>query len=333
MLLALPVSRGLTQYDSQSLSLASIFNGDWISYSSTSDSSYHIHGGEISSGKALLTFLGTLKSSSSSLHITDMAHHHLSLGVLLIWSSHLYQSLYAWLGHRIRIISSGTCSTSYQTSSFLSRSLDLELSISLAAVSQASSYTAQHIYSLPAYAYLSTDYVTFLALYTHHSWISSFCIVGSITHGGIFIIRDYNLGSHKNSDLIYRILAHKSSIISHLSWVSLWLGFHTLLVYSHNDSVIAFGSPEKQLLIEPIYAQLIQIASGKTIYGSALLRQAWGQRLDIGTAFLPIGPSDLLAHHAIGLGLHITSLILIKGALDARGSTYQFGRTICSFFQ
>ena len=35
---------------------------------------------------------------------------------------------------------------------------------------------------------------------------------------------------------------------------------------------------------------------------------------------LPIGPGDLLVHHAIALGLHITALILLKGSLDARGS-------------
>jgi photosystem I P700 chlorophyll a apoprotein A2 len=31
-----------------------------------------------------------------------------------------------------------------------------------------------------------------------------------------------------------------------------------------------------------------------------------------------IGPGDFLVHHAIGL--HTTTLILVKGALDARGS-------------
>ncbi|XLR51011.1 hypothetical protein S83_001683 [Arachis hypogaea] len=31
-------------------------------------------------------------------------------------------------------------------------------------------------------------------------------------------------------------------------------------------------------------------------------------------------PGDFLVHHAIALGLHTTTLILVKGALDARGS-------------
>ena len=36
--------------------------------------------------------------------------------------------------------------------------------------------------------------------------------------------------------------------------------------------------------------------------------------------FLTIGLGDFLVHHAIVLGLHTTILILVKGALDARGS-------------
>jgi len=39
-----------------------------------------------------------------------------------------------------------------------------------------------------------------------------------------------------------------------------------------------------------------------------------------GSLFLQIGPGDFLVHHAIALGLHTTTLILVKGALDARGS-------------
>jgi photosystem I P700 chlorophyll a apoprotein A2 len=41
------------------------------------------------------------------------------------------------------------------------------------------------------------------------------------------------------------MLDHKEAIISHLSWVSLFLGFHTLGLYVHNDVVVAFGQPEK----------------------------------------------------------------------------------------
>ncbi|MBA0712707.1 hypothetical protein Golax_011789, partial [Gossypium laxum] len=36
--------------------------------------------------------------------------------------------------------------------------------------------------------------------------------------------------------------------------------------------------------------------------------------------FLTIGPGDFLVHHAITLGLHTTTVILVKDALDARSS-------------
>merc|ERR1719343_1513849 len=128
--------------------------------------------------------------------------------------------------------------------------------------------------------------------------------------------------SARNKDTIGRILEHKATIISHLCWITLWLGFHTLLLYAHNDAVSAFGEADKQLILDPIYAQIIQAASGKTIYGQSILSPtlATGSQSTLENALLPLGASDLLAHHAIALGLHTTALILIKGSLDARGS-------------
>jgi photosystem I P700 chlorophyll a apoprotein A2 len=134
------------------------------------------------------------------------------------------------------------------------------------------------------------------------------------------------------------MLQHKEAIISHLSWVSLFLGFHTLGLYIHNDVCVAFDAPEKQILIEPVFAQFVQAASGKTLYdfnvllsspvSSATIASAkvwlpgWIEAVNSGTnsLFLDIGPGDFLVHHAIALGLHTTVLILVKGALDARAS-------------
>jgi photosystem I P700 chlorophyll a apoprotein A2 len=134
------------------------------------------------------------------------------------------------------------------------------------------------------------------------------------------------------------MLEHKEAIISHLSWASLFLGFHTLGLYIHNDTVVAFGQPEKQILFEPLFAEFIQSASGKAVYQINVLlaspenpatiasSQVWlpgwleainNNKNDL---FLQIGPGDFLVHHAIALGLHVTTLILVKGALDARGS-------------
>ncbi|KAL6496147.1 hypothetical protein OROHE_027488 [Orobanche hederae] len=87
------------------------------------------------------------------------------------------------------------------------------------------------------------------------------------------------------------MLYHKEAIIFHLSWTSLFLGFHNRGLYVHNDVMLDFGTPEKQIWIETSICSMDTIGSG-----------------------------DFLVHHAISLGLHITTLILVKGALDVRGS-------------
>ena len=94
----------------------------------------------------------------------------------------------------------------------------------------------------------------------------------------------------------------------------------------------------KAILIEPVFAQYIQAAQGKSIYGFDVLLASQGNPANLASQsiwlpgwleainsssnslFLPIGPGDFLVHHAIALGLHTTTLILVKGALDARGS-------------
>jgi len=93
---------------------------------------------------------------------------------------------------------------------------------------------------------------------------------GAFAHGAIFFIRDYD-PEQNEGNVLARMLEHKEAIISHLSWVSLFLGFHTLGLYVHNDVMQAFGTPEKQILIEPVFAQYIQAAQGKSIYGFGLL--------------------------------------------------------------
>eukprot|EP01018_Ginkgo_biloba_P012454 Gb_11361 [translate_table: standard] len=162
-------------------------------------------------------------------------------------------------------------------------------------------------------------------------------LTGAFAHRAIFFIRDYNPEQNKDN-VLARMLEHKEAIISHLSWASLFLGFHNLGLYVHNDVMLAFGTPEKQILIEPIFAQWIQSAHGKALYGfDVLLSSTNGPAFNAGQSiwlpgwlnaindnsnslFLTIGPGDFLVHHAIALGLHTTTLILVKGALDARGS-------------
>jgi photosystem I P700 chlorophyll a apoprotein A2 len=153
---AIPYSRG-TQFKGE---LEGIVRGDWLRYALLQDTNQHIYGSKEGSGDSILTFIGGMKESTGSLYLSDIAHHHLALGVLLIWASHLYTSIYRALGHRMRDIASTSA-----LSIVANKSLDLELSIALAVVAQASAYLAQHLYSLPAYVFITTDYVTIVAIY------------------------------------------------------------------------------------------------------------------------------------------------------------------------
>jgi hypothetical protein len=101
-------------------------------------------------------------------------------------------------------------------------------------------------------------------------------------------------------------MSHRSALISLLCWVCLFLGFHTLGLYAHNDAVTAFGSPSKQILIQPLAHYVPDLFRSYTP-GFSSAR--------------PLSPSDVLAAHALSLASHTTVLIVAKGLLDSRGSS------------
>jgi len=136
---------------------------------------------------------------------------------------------------------------------------------------------------------------------------------GGLYHLSIFLVRDYSTSTSINTNPksslpispvtdspLYLVLKTKFQIISHLSWVSLFLGFHTLLIYVHNDTVVAFGDPDKQILCEPLIALNFQRISSNVSLG--------------------LGSGDFIVHHAFAFGIHTSVLILIKGSLDCRSS-------------
>ncbi|MEL6762999.1 MAG: photosystem I core protein PsaB, partial [Cyanobacteria bacterium J06607_6] len=329
--------------------LMPFFTGNWGVYAQNPDTANHIFGTAEGSGTAILTFLGGFHPQTESLWLTDMAHHHLAIAVIFIVAGHMYRTNFG-IGHSIKEILNAHTPPSgtpgdlgeghkglYDT---LNNSLHFQLALALASLGVVTSLVAQHMYALPPYAFIARDYTTQAALYTHHQYIAGFIMVGAFAHGSIFLIRDYDPAANKNN-VLDRVLQHKEAIISHLSWVSLFLGFHTLGLYVHNDVVVAFGTPEKQILVEPVFAQWVQAASGKMLYGfdsllsnpDSIAFTAWPNQGNVwlpgwmdainsgsNSLFLTIGPGDFLVHHAIALGLHTTTLILVKGALDARGS-------------
>jgi photosystem I P700 chlorophyll a apoprotein A2 len=331
--------------------LGPFFTGNWGVYAQNPDTANHIFGTSEGAGTAILTFLGGFHPQTQSLWLTDMAHHHLAIAVIFIIAGHMYRTNFG-IGHSIKemLNSKGKLFGVKTEGQFnlphhglydtLNNSLHFQLSLALAALGVATSLVAQHMYALPPYVFMGQDFTTQAALYTHHQYIAGFIMVGAFAHGAIFLVRDYDPEQNKGN-VLDRVLKHKEAIISHLSWVSLFLGFHTLGLYVHNDTVVAFGTPEKQILIEPVFAQFIQAAHGKVLYGMDVLLSnpdsiattAWPNYANVwlpgwldaindstNSLFLTIGPGDFLVHHAIALGLHTTTLILVKGALDARGS-------------
>lgn len=323
--------------------LGPLLTGQWNLYAQNPDSSNHLFGTAQGAGTAILTLLGGFHPQTQSLWLTDMAHHHLAIAFIFLIAGHMYRTNFG-IGHSIKDLLEAHTPPGgrlgrghkglYDT---INNSIHFQLGLALASLGVITSLVAQHMYSLPPYAFIAQDFTTQAALYTHHQYIAGFIMTGAFAHGAIFFIRDYNPEQNEDN-VLARMLDHKEALISHLSWASLFLGFHTLGLYVHNDVMLAFGTPEKQILIEPIFAQWIQSAHGKTTYGfDILLSSTNGPAFNAGRSlwlpgwlnavnensnslFLTIGPGDFLVHHAIALGLHTTTLILVKGALDARGS-------------
>jgi photosystem I P700 chlorophyll a apoprotein A2 len=312
----------------------------WICYSRNPDTVNHVFGTNEGAGTAILTFLGGFHPQTQSMWLTDIAHHHLAIGVVFIFAGHLYRTNWE-IGYAFSDLlyvnkkgldHSGLLRT-------ITDSLHIQLALALAGLGVATSLTAQHMYALPAYAFISSDYLAQVSLYVHHQFIAGFLMAGAFAHGAIFFVRDYDPRKNKGN-VLWIMLEHKESIISHLSWVSLFLGFHTLGLYIHNDTCVAFGRPEAQILFEPVFAQFIQTASGNAVYGFDVLLGSSASPASVASSnvwlpgwldavsgsaggasvFFTIGPGDFLVHHAIALGLHTSTLIFVKGALDARGS-------------
>ncbi|MFN9568865.1 MAG: photosystem I core protein PsaB [Cyanobacteriota bacterium] len=352
---AIPESRGVHVGWDNFLSVAPhpaglgpFFTGNWGVYAQNPDAAGQLFGTSTGAGTAILTFLGGFHPQTESLWLTDIAHHHRAIGCIFVIAGHMDRTTFG-IGHSIREIldahnppkgTPGNLGAGHKgLYDTINNSLHFQLGLALASLGVVTSLVAQHMYSLPSYAFIARDYTTQAALYTHHQYIAIFLMCGAFAHGAIFFIRDYDPEANKDN-VLARMLEHKEAIISHLSWVSLFLGFHTLGLYVHNDVVVAFGTPEKQILVEPVFAQFVQAASGKALYGmdvllanpnslvsnapgpGAVWLPGWLDAVNAGnnSLFLQIGPGDFLVHHAIALGLHTTTLILVKGALDARGS-------------
>jgi photosystem I P700 chlorophyll a apoprotein A1 len=285
-----------------------------------------------------LTFQGGLNPVTGGLWLTDEAHHHLAIAVLFLVAGHIYRTNWG-IGHSIQEILLAhrgplTGEGHKGLYEILTTSWHAQLSLNLAIIGSLSIIVAHHMYSMPPYPYLATDYGTQLSLFTHHIWIGGFCIVGARAHAAIFIVRDYDTRNSYNN-LLDRVIRHRDAIISHLNWVCIFLGFHSFGLYIHNDTISALGRPQDMfsdtaIQLQPVFAQWIQkthilapqvTAPAETIATSI----AWGGDLvTVGgkVAIMPIslGTADFIVHHIHAFTIHVTVLILLKGVLYARSS-------------
>jgi photosystem I P700 chlorophyll a apoprotein A1 len=311
-----------------------------------------------------LTFKGGLNPVTGGLWLSDTAHHHLALAVVLIIAGHMYRTNWG-IGHSMKEMLEAhkgpfTGQGHKGLYEILTTSWHAQLAINLAMLGSLSIIVAHHMYAMPPYPYLATDYATTLSLFTHHVWIGGFLIVGAAAHAAIFMVRDYDPAENVNN-LLDRVLRHRDAVTSHLVWVCQFLGFHSFAIYCHNDTMRAFGRPQDMfsdtgIQLQPVFAQWIQHIHTMAVGNSALeaaqpLGNVFGGLNNIalgglGTtapglsepvsyafgggvlavggkvAMMPItlGTADFLIHHIHAFTIHVTVLVLLKGVLYARSS-------------
>nr|YP_009395205.1 photosystem I P700 apoprotein A1 [Bryothamnion seaforthii]ARW63973.1 photosystem I P700 apoprotein A1 [Bryothamnion seaforthii] len=285
-----------------------------------------------------LTFKGGLNPTNGGLWLSDIAHHHLALSVLFLVAGHMYRTNWG-IGHSMKEILEAhkgpfTGEGHKGLYEILTTSWHAQLAINLAMMGSLSIIVAHHMYAMPPYPYIATDYATQLSLFTHHTWIGGFCIVGAGAHASIFMVRDYNPAQNYDN-LLDRIIRHRDAIISHLNWLCIFLGFHSFGLYIHNDTMRALGRSQDMfsdtaIQLQPIFAQWIQsihtLAPSNTSPNSlATASYAFGgETISIANkiAMTPIklGTADFMVHHIHAFTIHVTVLILVKGFLFARNS-------------
>ena len=139
---------------------------------------------------------------------------------------------------------------------FLTTSWHAQLGLNLALFGSLTIIIAHHMYAMPPYPYIGIDYPTQLSIFTHHTWIGGFLIVGAGAHAAIAMIRDYDPAKHVDN-VLDRVLKARDALISHLNWVCIWLGFHSFGLYIHNDTMRALGRPQDMFSDSAIQLKLV----------------------------------------------------------------------------
>ena len=262
--------------------------------------------------------LGIINQTSGSIFLGISAAHHFYLASILFSLGFLILVL----GSESQIVKISLLSH-VQLWPFSSRSKlsnHAQLCGSLLAFGSTSIIFAHHVYAIPVYPYLNTDYPTVLSLFVHHEWIGALLTLGAGSHASIFIIRDsgFRLSSSDVTSISAEILNHRCIITGHLSYVSIWLGLHAFGLYIHNDTLQALGRPfdmfsDNSIQLKPILTIWVQSLRLISYDIEILDRKVILMSQEFGTA-------DFMVHHIHAFTIHVALLIILKGVLYARSS-------------
>ncbi|KAI5664606.1 hypothetical protein M9H77_23929 [Catharanthus roseus] len=172
----------------------------------------------------------------------------------------------------------------------LTTSWHAPLSLNLAMLGSLTIVVAHHVYSMPPYPYLATDYGTQLSLFTHHIWIGRFLIVGFHSFG-LYIHNDTMSTLGRPQDMFSDTAIQLQPIFA--QWIQ--------NTHAFAPSATAPGAT----------------ASTSLTWGGGDLVAVGGK-----VALLPIqlGTADFSVHHIHAFTIHVTVLILLNGVLLAHNS-------------
>lgn len=241
-------------------------------------------------------YLCSTEFSLSSIHpeVASPIYHHLFLGISIIVLGILLKNY------------------NYSFASILSLGSNLVLSLSLLLLGLSSILYSVCVSSFCVWPLLSTDYSTVTCITFHHLYIGSIFILGSSSHLSIYFIRELDL----NSIDFNLILAHRCSILGHLSYVCLFLGLHSFGIYIHNDTMCSLGRfkdmfSDMTIPLKPLFKNWV--SSSFFVYPSLVNGK-------LSSSSIPEGTSDFILAHINSFTLHVTILILLKGILYSRSS-------------
>ena len=164
------------------------------------------------------------------------------------------------------------------------------------------------------------DFPTQLSAFVHHIQVGIPLLAGASTHAAIHIIRDYYASGGGLNTVVYnyQLIGHRDSIVAHLVWVTIFLGVHFFGLYLHNDTLQALGRTEDLIgdnslqLRPPLTNYLVSLAGGGYTL-EVLESRVYFSGQELGT-------SDFMTHRVHAFTIHVSTPILVKGVLNARGS-------------